>query len=300
MPKRKKDKAKSSFDEEKRRSEAAAFFISVKGIDRENKAVRVDYTAKDKKNSTKKLRVWMVVLAVFMVGVISTGGYLIYQEFLKLGPPSQPVSASAASTQEGSGSSAAPIDPNDHLLVVGNGKKSIPEEFTLDLQEYEGVSVDGQLLPQLKSMIEAAGKENITLQVEQGYVRDDVVQKDYDDTVARLIAEGKSKAKAEAEALKVTLPAGQSEWSTGLLIRFANLDGGDFSQSSAYKWLSDHCVEYGFVIRYPENKTDETGITAAQPQVFRYVGVENAKKMRALAFCVEEYAAYIKDQKSGY
>ena len=43
--------------------------------------------------------------------------------------------------------------------MVGNGKKSIPEEFTLDLQEYEGVSVDGQLLPQLKSMIEAAGKE---------------------------------------------------------------------------------------------------------------------------------------------
>ena len=112
-------------------------------------------------------------------------------------------------------------------------------------------------------------------------MREDVVQKEYDDTVARLIAEGKSKAKAEAEALKVTLPAGQSEWSTGLLIRFANLDGGDFSQSSAYKWLSDHCVEYGFVIRYPENKTEETGITAAQPQVFRYVGVENAKKKNA-------------------
>ena len=61
---------------------------------------------------------------MFMVGVLSTGGYLIYQEFLKLGPPSQPVSASAASTQEGSGSSAAPIDPNDHLLVVGNGKRA--------------------------------------------------------------------------------------------------------------------------------------------------------------------------------
>lgn len=300
MPKRKKQKAKSVFDGEKRRSEAAAFFISLKGINRDNKAVRVDYTAKEKKSSTKKLRVWMVVLAVFMVGVISTGGYLIYQEFLKLGPPSQPVSVSAASSQEDSGSSGAPIDPNDHLLVVGNSKKSIPEEFTLDLQEYEGISVDSQMLPQLKSLIEAAGKENISLQVEQGYVADEVIQKNFDDTVAQLIAEGKSKAKAEAEALKVTLPAGQSEWGTGLLVRFANTDGGDFAQSGAYKWLSDHCVEYGFVVRYPENKTDETGITAAQPQVFRYVGVENAKKMRALAFCVEEYAAYIKDQKSGY
>ena len=113
MPRRKREKAKSAFDSEKRRSEAAAFFISVKGIDRGNKAVRVDYSAKEKKGSTKKLRVLMAVLAVVMVGVISAGGYLIYQEFLKLGPPSQPVSASAASSGEDSGSSVPPVDPND-------------------------------------------------------------------------------------------------------------------------------------------------------------------------------------------
>ena len=110
----------------------------------------------------------------------------------------------------------------------------------------------------------------------------------------------KEKAKAEAEALKTTLPAGKNEWSTGLLIRFANPGGGDFSNSDAYKWLSDHSVDYGFVIRYPENKTEVTGIETAQPQVFRFVGVENAKKMRALAFCVEEYADYIQEQKAGY
>mgnify|MGYP000544383197 CR=1 FL=1 len=62
------------------------------------------------------------------------------------------------------------------------------------------------------------------------------------------------------------------------MIRFANPGGGDFSNSDAYKWLSDHSVDYGFVIRYPENKTEVTGIETAQPQVFRFVGVENAKK----------------------
>ena len=84
------------------------------------------------------------------------------------------------------------------------------------------------------------------------------------------------------------------------MIRFANPGGGDFSNSDAYKWLSDHSVDYGFVIRYPENKTEVTGIETAQPQVFRFVGVENAKKMRVLAFCVEEYADYIQEQKAGY
>lgn len=300
MPRRKREKAKSAFDSEKRRSEAAAFFISVKGIDRGNKAVRVDYSAKEKKGSTKKLRVLMAVLAVVMVGVISAGGYLIYQEFFKLGPPSQPVSASAASSGEDSGSSVPPVDPNDRLLVVGNSKTSLPDTFALDLQEYEGIPVDSQLLIQLKSMVRAAAAENVTLQVEQGYVAEEALQKKFDDTVSRLVSEGRSKAKAEAEALKTTLPAGKNEWSTGLLIRFANPGGGDFSNSDAYKWLSDHSVDYGFVIRYPENKTEVTGIETAQPQVFRFVGVENAKKMRALAFCVEEYADYIQEQKAGY
>lgn len=153
-----------------------------------------------------------------------------------------------------------------------------------DLQEYEGIPVDSQLLIQLKSMVRAAAAENVTLQVEQGYVAEEALQKNFDDTVSRLVSEGRSKAKAEAEALKTTLPAGKNEWSTGLLIRFANPGGGDFSNSDAYKWLSDHSVDYGFVIRYPENKTEVTGIETAQPQVFRFVGVENAKKMRALAF----------------
>lgn len=169
-----------------------------------------------------------------------------------------------------------------------------------DLQEYEGIPVDSQLLIQLKSMVRAAAAENVTLQVEQGYVAEEALQKNFDDTVSRLVSEGRSKAKAEAEALKTTLPAGKNEWSTGLLIRFANPGGGDFSNSDAYKWLSDHSVDYGFVIRYPENKTEVTGIETAQPQVFRFVGVENAKKMRALAFCVEEYADYIQEQKAGY
>ena len=217
MPRRKREKAKSAFDSEKRRSEAAAFFISVKGIDRGNKAVRVDYSAKEKKGSTKKLRVLMAVLAVVMVGVISAGGYLIYQEFLKLGPPSQPVSASAASSGEDSGSSVPPVDPNDRLLVVGNSKTSLPDTFALDLQEYEGIPVDSQLLIQLKSMVRAAAAENVTLQVEQGYVAEEALQKNFDDTVSRLVSEGRSKAKAEAEALKTTLPAGKNEWSTGLL-----------------------------------------------------------------------------------
>ena len=298
MPKRKREKAKSSFDSEKRRSEAAAFFISLKGINRDDKAVRVNYVAREKKGSTKKLKAIMAVLAVVMLGVVSAGIYLVYQEFEKLGPPVQQTGASAVSSPE-SASSAVPEDPDDHLLAVGNGKLALPEEFQTDLTEYEGISVDSQMVPFLQQMIEAAAEQQVVLTVDQGYLSNETIQKNYDDQVAANMAGGMSKARAEAAALQSSPPPGWNEWGTGLLVCFANTQGGDFSQTDAYRWLNDYCVNYGFVLRYPENKTDATGMNF-QPQVFRFVGVEHAQKMRTLAFCLEEYASYVEDQKSGY
>ena len=52
MPRRKREKAKSAFDSEKDEAKRLRFF-SVKGIDRGNKAVRVDYSAKEKKEALK-------------------------------------------------------------------------------------------------------------------------------------------------------------------------------------------------------------------------------------------------------
>lgn len=299
MPKRRSEKAKSSFDSEKRRSEAAAFFISVKGIDRGNKAVRMGYPVKEKKSGTAGLKVFMAVLAVIMLGVVSAGGYLLYQEIQKLGPPSQPVSASAVSSQEEGESSLQVEDPDHRLLALGNSKTHLPQDLTLELREVNGVSVDSLAAPQLERMMADAEAAGVRLRLQTGRVSERILQKNYDDTVAGHMANGLSRLKAEEEALKTTLPPEQNEWCTGLLVGFANPADGDFFATDAYRWLTANGVEYGFVLRYPENKTDETGMTF-QPQTFRYVGTEHAKKMRALAFCLEEYAAYVEEQKAGY
>ena len=59
-------------------------------------------------------------------------------------------------------------------------------------------------------------------------------------------------------------------------------------ENNALAWLSDHCWEYGFIIRYPENKTDITGIMS-EPWHFRYVGVELAMELKDSGLCLEEY-----------
>lgn len=59
-------------------------------------------------------------------------------------------------------------------------------------------------------------------------------------------------------------------------------------ENNAVQWLSDNCWEYGFILRYPEDKTDITGIMG-EPWHFRYVGVELAMELKDSGLCLEEY-----------
>ena len=69
----------------------------------------------------------------------------------------------------------------------------------------------------------------------------------------------------------------------------------DFQHDEAYLWLQEHAEEYGFVLRYPEGKSDITKIIY-EPWHFRYVGPEHAKEMNRLGMCLEEYVEYLKEK----
>ena len=50
----------------------------------------------------------------------------------------------------------------------------------------------------------------------------------------------------------------------------------------------EHCWEYGFILRYPDGKSDLTGIIY-EPWHYRYVGVETAQALQKSGQCLEEY-----------
>lgn len=54
------------------------------------------------------------------------------------------------------------------------------------------------------------------------------------------------------------------------------------------RWINDHCHEYGFIIRYPANKTHITGYSY-EPWHLRYVGVDVATQIMAQGITLEEY-----------
>lgn len=61
-----------------------------------------------------------------------------------------------------------------------------------------------------------------------------------------------------------------------------------FGDTSTYKWFANNAYKYGFIIRYPKNKTDITGVSF-RPWTLRYVGRYAATKMRDENLCLEEF-----------
>ena len=82
---------------------------------------------------------------------------------------------------------------------------------------------------------------------------------------------------------------GTSEHQTGLAFDVTTRhDGGGFEETEQFRWLSENCWDFGFILRYPEGKEDITGIPY-EPWHYRYVGVEIAKIIHENGWTLEEY-----------
>ena len=100
---------------------------------------------------------------------------------------------------------------------------------------------------------------------------------------------------AYAAAAAVVNPPGASEHQSGLCIDMHNIETGadvSFGNTEQFKWLSENCWKFGFILRYPEDKVDKTGISY-EPWHYRYVGRYHAQKMYEMGLCLEEYCEYL-------
>ena len=99
------------------------------------------------------------------------------------------------------------------------------------------------------------------------------------------------KADEGEEGSKTVAKPGHSEHQTGLACDF-NLFFGDYSDdfdgTGDYTWFAENCAEFGFILRYPEDKIETTEI-AYEPWHFRYVGEPHASEMTSRGLCLEEY-----------
>lgn len=90
-------------------------------------------------------------------------------------------------------------------------------------------------------------------------------------------------------AAQIAIP-GTSEHQSGLCADLHNLPAASqqFESKDVYKWLVSHCADFGFILRYPKDKSDITGIIF-EPWHYRYVGRYYAQKIMKSGLCLEEF-----------
>lgn len=91
------------------------------------------------------------------------------------------------------------------------------------------------------------------------------------------------------------MPAGYSEHNLGLSLDVGSTQG-KMEVAPEGKWIAENAWKYGFTLRYPEDKTDITGIMN-EPWHIRYVGLPHSAIMKEKNFVLEEYIDYLKEQK---
>ncbi|MEM1484717.1 M15 family metallopeptidase [Oscillospiraceae bacterium PP1C4] len=201
-------------------------------------------------------------------------------------PSSLPDPASRPSQQE-------PESDATWALSLVNYENAIPEDFAPELAEVQnGYKMDARVAGVMKQMIADAKAQGIDLLVCSAYRPYSSQKRNFDSSVNSYVSAGYNKDEAVVETMKLIAQPGKSEHQTGLAAdivtpNYQGLDDG-YADTAAAKWLAKNAPDYGFILRYPKDKTDITKIDF-EPWHFRYVGKDAAKEITSKGICLEEY-----------
>lgn len=174
-------------------------------------------------------------------------------------------------------------------LTLVNGEYALPENRSIEVTRLrDDQQVDSRIYPELQNMFDACRADGLYPLVWSSYRDTSEQQRMMEEKVDTFLAQGMSQREAEKEAKLWVAEPGYSEYELGLAVDI-NSESEELCASwDVYAWLQEHCWEYGFILRYPEDKTEITGIDY-EPWHFRYVGKEAAREIMESGICLEEY-----------
>lgn len=171
-------------------------------------------------------------------------------------------------------------------LIVVNPWNALPENAEPELLELSnGERIDSRIYPDLQQMFDDARADGLDPEVTSGYRSQKKQRELFDDKVQSYRDEGFSKRTSKTLARKWVSEPGYSEHETGLAL---DINAREGSSAAVYEWLAENSSRYGFILRYPKDKTEITGIDY-EPWHFRYVGPEAAAYITEQNLTLEEY-----------
>lgn len=186
-------------------------------------------------------------------------------------------------------SRAGDAEADDWQLLLVNQWNSLPDGYAPELTElWNGESVDSRIYPDLQEMFDDARAVGLNPYVNSGYRTAQVQQSLMDEEINDYMVQGYSEAEARRLAEQWVAVPGTSEHQLGLAVDISMEDTATQTTSDMWQWLMKNSYKYGFILRYPEDKTDITGISY-EPWHYRYVGREAAEEIYRSGLCLEEY-----------
>ena len=192
------------------------------------------------------------------------------------------------------------VSPDDWQLLLVNRWNPIPDGYSSELTQLkQGHAVDARAYQDLQEMMDACRAAGLDPKICSSYRTQDKQQELYENKIQRLMDEGYSYDRAVEEAGTVVAVPGTSEHQTGLALDIVDASyqilDKEQENTQVQQWLMEHSWEYGFVLRYPNGKSEITGIIY-EPWHYRYVGREAAREMTELGMCLEEYVDWLSAQ----
>jgi D-alanyl-D-alanine carboxypeptidase len=187
------------------------------------------------------------------------------------------------------------MENKDWQLILVNSSNPLEENYKTKLKTVQNNhKVDERIAEFVLDMMDDAERDGVSLLICSSYRSVSRQQELFDDEVNKYVSAGSSMDEALAEAAYGVAVPGHSEHNTGLALdivtpEYQILDSG-FEKTDAFHWLNENAYKYGFILRYPKDKTDITKIKY-EPWHYRFVGLENAERIKKEGICMEEYLA---------
>lgn len=190
------------------------------------------------------------------------------------------------------------IEPpmGDWARILVNPSHLLPDGFEVALADFEGGQVDAHILDICNEMFADAAADGVEFVLVDAYRSNDRQSELYQQKVNSYIAKGYAREDAEVQAATITARPNTSEHQTGLALdivtpSYTKRDKG-FAKTDAFQWLNANAQDYGFTMRYKQDKQAFTKVIY-EPWHWRFVGAEAAKAMKQSGECFEEYTGML-------
>ena len=191
-------------------------------------------------------------------------------------------------------SPSEPVNENDiWMLTLVNQENPLDDNYLPKLKSLaNGLRFDERAIHHLNAMLAVAKEQGLSIVVSSAHRTIEYQRLLFNNHVLSLTASGLNREQAEKEARKSVAYPGTSEHNLGLAVDLVSNEYQLLDEKQAetpeFKWLIEHCAEYGFILRYPNGKEDITGIKY-EPWHFRYVGEKAAREIMNKSLSLEEY-----------